>query len=85
MTMKESLFLLISNVLLRACGAGEGPGQDDEGISVSADFRCFRKGVWGWGGGPVMMMKESLFLLISNVLGRGPTNDDEGMSVSAVF
>ena len=35
------------------------------------NFRCFRKGVWGWGGGPLMMMKNSLFLLISNVLGRG--------------
>ena len=30
-----------------------------------------------------MMMKESLFLLISNVLGRGPTNDGEGFFVSA--
>ena len=29
-----------------------------------------------------MMMKDSLFLLISNVLGRGPSNDDEGISVS---
>ena len=29
-------------------------------------------------GGPLMIMKNSLFLLISNVLGRGPTNDDEG-------
>ena len=47
--------------------------------------------MWGWGGGPVMMMKESLFLLISNVLGRacgagrGPTNDGGGFSVSADF
>ena len=38
MMMKESLFLLISNVLRR------GPINDDEGISVSADFKCFRKG-----------------------------------------
>ena len=38
----------------------------------------------GLGGGPIMMIKDSLFLLISNVLGRGcgagrgPNNDDEG-------
>ena len=57
----------------------------------SADFKCFRKGLWGWGGGPLMMMKNSLFLLISNVLGRGvglgwgPTNDYEGFFVSADF
>ena len=45
--------------------------------------------VWGRGRGPLMMMKDSLLLLISNVLGRGfgaergSTNDDEGFSVSA--
>ena len=45
----------------------------------------------GLGGGPLMMMKNFLFLLISNVLGRrcgagrGPTNDDEGFFVSADF
>ena len=38
---------------------------------VSTDFKCFRKGVLGWGGGPLMMVKDSLFLLISNILGRG--------------
>ena len=43
-TMKDSLFLLISNVL------GKGPSNDDEGISVSADFKYFREGVWGWEG-----------------------------------
>ena len=32
-----------------------------------------------------MMMKDSLFLQISNVLGRGPSNIDEGISVSADF
>ena len=42
-------------------------------------------------GGPLMMMKEYLFLLISNVLGRGfgagrgPTNDSEGFFVSTDF
>ena len=65
MIMKDSLFLLISNVLGRGCGPGggpimmmkvslcllishvlgRGPSNDDEGISVSADFKCFRKGV----------------------------------------
>ena len=79
MIMKDSLFLLISNFL------GRGPSNDDEGISVSADFQCFRKRVWGWGGGPLMMVKDSVFLLISNVLGRGPTNDDEVIFVSADF
>ena len=41
-------------------GLGRGPSNDDEGVSVSAgkvhddegffvsaDFKCFRKGVWG--------------------------------------
>ena len=41
MMVKDSLFLLISNVL------GRGPNNDDEGISVSADFKCFKKEVWG--------------------------------------
>ena len=50
-----------------------------------------RKGVCGWGRGPLMMLKDSLFLLISNVLGRGcgarrgPNNDDERFFVSADF
>ena len=85
MKMKYSLFLLISNVLRRE------PTNDDEGISVSADFKCFRKGVLGWGGGPLMMVKDSLFLLISSVLGmgcgagRGPANDSEGFFVSTDF
>ena len=65
-------------------GHGRGPNNDDEGLFVSAEFKCFRKGVWGWGRGPIMMMKDSLFLLISNVLGRGPSNDD-GVSFSADF
>ena len=91
MMMKDSLLLLISNVLGRGFGAGRGPTNDDEGFSVSADlkcfrkgptnddvaffvsacFKCFRKGVWGWGRGPLMMMKDSLFLLISDVVGKG--------------
>ena len=49
-------------------GMGRGPTIDGEGLIVSADFKSFRKGVWGWGGGPLMMMNNSLFLLISNVL-----------------
>ena len=51
-------------------GLRRGPTNDD-GFFISADFKCFKKGVWGWGGGPLMNMKDSLFLLISNVLGRG--------------
>ena len=35
-----------------------------------AYFKCFRKGVLGWGEGPVVVMKDSLILLILNVLGR---------------
>ena len=47
-----------------------------------------RNGVWG--RGPLMMMKDSLFLLTSNVLRKGceagePTNDDEGFFVFANF
>ena len=44
MVMKASLFLLISNVLGRECGAWRGPTNDGEGFFVSADFECFRKG-----------------------------------------
>ena len=51
-------------------GPGRGPINDDEGFFVSDEFKCFRRG-WGWGSGPLMMVKDSLFLLISNVLGRG--------------
>ena len=58
-------------------GIGRGPPNDGEGFIVSADFECFRKGVWGKGEGPVVMIKDSLFLLISNVLGRG-CGDGEG-------
>ena len=42
-------------------------------------------GVWGRGRGSVMMTKDSLFLLISNVFGGGPSNDDERISVCADF
>ena len=51
-------------------GLRRGPTNDDEVFFVSAYFKRFRKGECGWGGGPLMMMKDSLFLLISNVLGR---------------
>ena len=71
MMMKDSLFRLISNVLGRFVGLGRGSNNDDEGFFVCADFKCFRKWVWGWGGGPPMMVKDSLFLLISTVLRRG--------------
>ena len=44
MMMKDSLFLLISNVLGTGCGAKRGPTNDNEEFSVSADIKCFRKG-----------------------------------------
>ena len=47
-------------------GPGQGPINEYEGFFVSADFNCFRKGVWAWEGA-----HPSLFLLISNVLGKG--------------
>ena len=50
-------------------GLGRGPTNDVEGFLVSAHFKYFGNGVRGLGGGPVMMMKESVFLLVSNVLG----------------
>ena len=70
MTMKNSLFLLIPNVSRRGCGARRGPYNDDARFFVSADFKFLERGLWGWGGGPLMTMKDSLFLLILNVLGR---------------
>ena len=63
---------------------GRGPTNDGEGFFVSACVKCFRNGVWGWGGDLLMNLKDSLFLLISNVSRRGcgtekgPSNDDEG-------
>ena len=51
-------------------GLWKGPSNDGQGFFVSTDFKCFRKEVWGYGGGPLMMVRDSLFLLISNVLGR---------------
>ena len=52
MMMKDFSLLLISNVSGRGFGAGRGP-TDDEGVFfASADFKCFRKVVWGWGEGP---------------------------------
>ena len=62
MLMKESLFLLISNVLGRSCGAGRGANNNDEGFFVSADLKCFRKGVWARRG--PTNDNDSLFLLI---------------------
>ena len=59
MMMNDSLFLLISKVLERGCGAGTGPTNDNEGFYVSTDFKCFRKGVWDWGEGQVLMTKDS--------------------------
>ena len=57
------------NCLRKMVWAWEGLINDDKGFFVSADFKRFRKGVWGRGRGPLMMMKDSLFLLVSNVLG----------------
>ena len=69
MMMEDSLFLLISNVLGRGCGAREGahsrPSNDVEGFFVSAYFKMFKEGGVG--------------------LGRRPTNDDEGFFVFADF
>ena len=47
MMVKDSSFLLISIVLGRSCGARKRPTNHDEGFLVSADFKCFRKRVWG--------------------------------------
>ena len=71
MMMKESLLLLVSDVPGRGTGLGRGLTNDDEGFFVSADLKCFRNGMWGWGGGLLMMVKDSLFLLVSNVFGMG--------------
>ena len=51
MMVKDSLFLLISDVLGTGCWAREGAHyNDDEGFFVSADFKWFRKRVWGQEG-----------------------------------
>ena len=47
MMMKDSFFLVISNVLGRGEGPGMGPTNDDEGFFFSAVFQCFRNGVRG--------------------------------------
>ena len=52
-------------------GLGWRPTNDGEGFFGSVDFKFFRKGVLGWGRGPLMTRKDSLFLLISNVSGKG--------------
>ena len=65
-------------------GQGRGPTTVYEVFSVSADFKCFTKGVWGHGGGPLVTMKDSLFyadlkcFLKEEGVGPGwrPTNDD---------
>ena len=44
MMVKDSLFLLISNVLGISVWLGKGPINDVEVFFVSADFKCFRKG-----------------------------------------
>ena len=46
-------------------GLGRGPTTDDEVFSLSADFECFRKKGEGLGRGPLMMMKDYLFPMIS--------------------
>ena len=51
-------------------GPWGGATNDDEGFFVSTDYKCFMKAVCGQEGGPLMMVKDSLFPLISNVLGR---------------
>ena len=72
-------------------GPGRGPTNGDEGFSVSADFKCFRKRGVGPEGGPLMMVKDPLFLLILNVQRsgcgaryRGFGNDDEEFFVSVM-
>ena len=43
MMVKDSLFLLISNVFKRGCDDWEGPTNDGDGFFVSADFKYLRK------------------------------------------
>ena len=68
-------------------GPVKGPINDDEGFFVPADFKCFRKGVWGWGGDSLINMKDSLFLLISNVSegGVGPEGGPPMMVKDSLF
>ena len=72
----------------------EGPLMMMKDSLSSADFKCFRKRVWGHAGrGPLMMMKDSLSSAdfkcfrkrVWGHAGRGPTNDDEGFSVFCRF
>ena len=51
MMMKDSLFLLISNVSGRGVGPGKGPTNDDEGFFASVDFKFLGRGC-GAGRGP---------------------------------
>ena len=78
MTMKDSLFLLISNVLGKGCGAWRGPKNDDEGLFFLLILNILKRGPSNDDegffisadfkcfrkGAPPMNMKDSLFLLI---------------------
>ena len=76
--IKDSLFLLSSNVLgrgqtLRVSQWLKTKLQSNFVISSLATSRPVESGerVWGRGRGALKMMKNSLFLLISNILERG--------------
>ena len=81
MMMEGSLFLLISSVLGRGCGAQIMMMKDFLFLLISNIL----------GRGPSNDDEGSLFLLISNVLGRGcgagrgPNNDNERFFVSVDF
>ena len=52
-----------------------GPTNDGDGFSFSADFKCFRKGVWAWGGGPPMMMGDFFSGIDNQIVLVGGTMD----------
>ena len=60
MMMKESLFLLISNVLGRECGAGEGSTNDGEGFFVSGHLNSYQ-------GAPQTTSLQSFFCYLMTV------------------
>ena len=52
---------------------GRGPTNDGEGLFVSADLKCFRKGMWGWWSGPTN--DDEGFFVYADLFSQGGPTD----------